>query len=188
VCLGCNETKSVAEFVPIKIRPGAYYPRCRTCRNDAARARYDSAPEIRASELERTQRNRRRRLASRAKPAVAERPPTFDQIVPALSKATGIDASIILEPDRVYEARAVLAYLLRTDAQLSAADVVRLFGRSTGTVRDATRRHAPETRHADLIAHVRGQLASANERVAKKRSHPKAESGLLYGLPARQRA
>src|SRR5580765_8058609 len=104
VCLDCNQTKALGEYTPIKIRPGAYYSRCRTCLNEAARARYHSTPEMRAAEIERTRRNQRRRSARSVELADAEPRPTFDQLVSTVSTATGIDPSIILEPDRVYEA------------------------------------------------------------------------------------
>ncbi len=59
LCLGCGRTKSFADYVPIKSRPGAYYPRCRVCRNKKSRERYHSSPEVRASEIARSTRNKR---------------------------------------------------------------------------------------------------------------------------------
>jgi len=59
VCLGCGRTRPFADYTPIKGRPGAYYPRCKVCRNADHRERYHSSPEVRASEITRATRNKR---------------------------------------------------------------------------------------------------------------------------------
>ena len=101
---------------------------------------------------------------------------------------TGIETSVILRPDLVYEARAVVADLLRTEAGLSAMEVGRILERSAGAVRHATRTRAPQQCSADLIAQVRAEIASSSEDIDEEPSHPKAASGLLYGLQAARAA
>jgi hypothetical protein len=57
-CIGCGQVKLLADFTPIRSRPGQHYPRCKLCRNDKARARYYSSPEIRAAQIARSWRNK----------------------------------------------------------------------------------------------------------------------------------
>jgi hypothetical protein len=63
-CIGCGEVKLLADFTPIKSRPGRHYTRCKPCRNAKARTRYYSSPELHAAEIARSWRNK---LARRAR-------------------------------------------------------------------------------------------------------------------------
>jgi hypothetical protein len=186
VCLGCNEPKVLVEYVPIRIRPGAYYPRCRTCRNKAARERYHSTPEIRQAEIERARRNQRHRRHASALARVRDRQPSADEILQAVSEVTGIERSVIVGGiHQLYspaDARAVAARLLRTQAGLSAVEIGELLGRSSEMARNANGRSRTRTRRTELVVQVRRLLGSRKERLADGPVHPKAASGLLYGL------
>jgi hypothetical protein len=121
VCLGCDATRPLSEYVPIKTRPGAYYPRCRVCRREAERKRYYSKPDVRAAEIERSRRNhllRQARAAERARALGTG----DDHILLALSRVTGLERSVILGADRAAAAedpRMIAAFLLRTEAGLT---------------------------------------------------------------------
>ena len=60
-CTACGYTKPVTAFVAIKQSRGAYYGRCRACRAKVARERYRADPQERATQIQRAQRNRRKR-------------------------------------------------------------------------------------------------------------------------------
>jgi len=140
LCLGCNATKALSEYIQISGRPGAYFPRCRACRNEAERKRYGSTPEIRGAEIERAKRNQRLRQARAADTARASWP-SADDILLALSNITGLDRSVVAGEDRgsaAVDARTVAVFLLRTEARLSALDVSRLLGMSIRSVRSQT--------------------------------------------------
>src|SRR6266566_9991180 len=60
-CTACGETKPLAAFVRIKQSRDAYYGRCRACRAERARQRYQTVPQERAAQIQRVQRNRHKR-------------------------------------------------------------------------------------------------------------------------------
>jgi hypothetical protein len=69
-CTDCDQTRPLAEFLPICGTPYVY-GRCRVCRNTRARQRYHSTPETRVAEIARSWKNKqasnlRRRLQAAA--------------------------------------------------------------------------------------------------------------------------
>jgi hypothetical protein len=60
-CTECGQTKAITEFVRIRACVNGWYGRCRLCRAQRARERYQSDPEERERQKDRVRRNRRRR-------------------------------------------------------------------------------------------------------------------------------
>ncbi len=66
ICTDCGITKPLTAFVRIKNSKNGYYGRCRACRAELARQRYQGDRDVRASDIQRAQRNRALRQAKRA--------------------------------------------------------------------------------------------------------------------------
>jgi hypothetical protein len=67
ICTDCSQTRPLDEFLPIRGTPYVY-GRCRECRNERARERYRSSPEIHAAEIARSWKNKQvRKLRRRLK-------------------------------------------------------------------------------------------------------------------------
>jgi hypothetical protein len=64
-CTACGETKALTGFVAIKQSQDGYYGACRGCQADQARERYHADPRERAAQIQRAQRNRRKREQAR---------------------------------------------------------------------------------------------------------------------------
>jgi len=61
-CTACGQTKALTAFVAIKQSRGGYYGACRACRADHDRMRYQADPRERAAQIQRAQRNSRKRM------------------------------------------------------------------------------------------------------------------------------
>lgn len=70
-CTECGPTKPIAQFVHICRTRTGYYGRCRSCRNARARERYHSSPEIQATEIARSTRNKQARKLTSKWPSMA---------------------------------------------------------------------------------------------------------------------
>jgi hypothetical protein len=68
-CTACGQTRALTALVAIKQSRDGYYGACRACRADHARTRYQADPRERAAQIQRAQRNRRKRVQARQEAA-----------------------------------------------------------------------------------------------------------------------
>jgi DNA-binding XRE family transcriptional regulator len=110
-----------------------------------------------------------------------------------VSELTQVGVEHLLGPQhtvRVNVARAVVMYLLRTEAALTSVEVGRIMRRSYATVLDITERVALDESgiYADLLARARWRLEPAHSRRAGARQpEPWSAPTLLLGLRTARR-
>jgi len=162
-CTDCPKRKPLEAFQPIRGTP-YFYGRCLECRARRKRERYHANPVVRAAEIARSMRTKRRKQAS--KRGAVERPPP-ERVIEAVAAASGVPSWMLFSPRRspnLAKPRAAALYLLRQEAGLRAEDVARLTGRKRETVHRATQEVAVAVGHdkqlADLIRRAQRLLAS----------------------------